>query len=118
MELIAQHFAGGAQGAAKAVSLANEPRLAIGAAVAEFREMQCDQRQLAEPGCKLGDAAVVRPGYAERAVAARERIGLGEKALRRHDHRPALRHACIIGNVDIAIVDDAAAFNEWHRRAP
>ena len=33
-ELVAQHLAGGAQLAAKAVALAQEPRLAVGAAVA------------------------------------------------------------------------------------
>src|SRR5271170_1323180 len=61
VELVAQNIAGGAQRAAKAVLLAQKPRLAIGAAVAEFREFERKERDVAEPRRKLGDAAVVRP---------------------------------------------------------
>ena len=50
MELVAQHVAGGAQRAAEAVGLAQLPRLAIGAAVAEFGKVERDERQMAEPG--------------------------------------------------------------------
>src|ERR1700722_18583478 len=61
MKLIAQNIAGGAQRAAKTVGLTQEARLAIGAAVAEFRKMEHYQRQVAEPRLQLRDTAVVRP---------------------------------------------------------
>src|ERR1700722_18486801 len=118
MELIAQHVAGGPQRAAKAVSLAQQPRLAIGAAVAEFREMQRYQRQVAEPRLELRDAAIVRPQNAERAVAPDQRVGLRQKSLRRHDDRNAIRNLRVVGNADITVLDDLAVLNEWHRRAP
>src|SRR5580704_16756199 len=114
MELIAQHVAGSAQRAGKAVRLAQQPRLAIGTAVAEFREMKRNQRQMAEPGLELGDTPVVRPGDAERAVAADQRVGVGEESLRRDDNRYAIRHRRVVGDTDIAVLDDATAFNEWH----
>src|ERR1700720_608694 len=118
MELIAQNIAGGPQRAAKAVSLAQQPRLAIGAAVAEFRKMQRYQRQMTEPGLQLRDAAVVRPPNAQRAVAPDQRVRFRQKSLCRHDDRNAVRNRRVIGNADITVLDDLAVLNEWHRRAP
>src|SRR5690349_518171 len=47
-ELVAQHLTGGAQLAVKAVTLAQQASLRIGAAIAERREYQRDQRETIE----------------------------------------------------------------------
>src|SRR5580704_354012 len=69
LKLIAQHFAGGAQLAAKAVALAQQARLAVGAAVLELRKDQRDQPEPIDPRRELGDAAVIWPDHANRSIA-------------------------------------------------
>src|SRR5580658_7145834 len=79
MKLVAQHVAGGAQCAAKAEMLAQKTRLAVGPAVAKLRKIKRDESEMAEPRFKLGNAPIIRPQHAERAVAADKLAGVGKK---------------------------------------
>jgi len=88
-ELIAQHVAGGAQLAAKAVALPQQSRLAVGAArPGSSGTTRATQRERIEmgreprPPCGLfGHSTPV--GAARRAMVG----GIGEEARRRNDHR-------------------------------
>src|SRR5712691_2475731 len=90
-ELVAQHLAGGAQLAAKAMLLAQEARLAVGAAVAEAWKDQRHQREAVEMRGELGDLAVVRPQHADRRLAAGDVRHVGKESRRRDDHGHAIR---------------------------
>src|SRR5215469_1563777 len=118
MKLVAQHVAGGAQRAAKAIGFAQQPRLAIGTAVAEFRKLQRHQSEMAQPGRQFGNAAVVWPEHAKRSIAAAQRVSIGEKTLCWDDHWDALGNRLVLAEIMIAILDDLAVLNERHRRAP
>ena len=118
MKLVAQHVAGRAQHAAKTVGLAQQARLAVGAAVLEFRKYQHDEREVAEPRLKLRHAFVIGPGNAKRAIAANKGGGIRQKPLGRHDNRDAIRDRRLVIDADVTVFDDAAVFNELHRHAP
>src|SRR5262245_60985114 len=60
-ELVAQDLAGRTQLPAKGVTLAQEPRLAVGAAVAEIWKHEGNERDPVEIGRELSDLAVVGP---------------------------------------------------------
>src|SRR5262245_27303171 len=117
-ELVAQHLAGGAQLAAKREALAQNARLAVGAAILVRREHQRDQRKPRQVRLELGDIAAVRPDHADRILAAPELIGIGQETLCRHQDRPFLRDRLAVRNADVPILDNLSSFNEWHRRAP
>src|ERR1700747_3698092 len=59
-ELVTQHLAGGTELAVIAVALAQQPRLAVGAAVAKARKYQRNPRQPVEIGHEIVEVAVVR----------------------------------------------------------
>src|ERR1700744_3708853 len=118
MELIAQHIACRAQSTAKAIMLAQQARLTVGAAVPKLREIQGDQSQMTEPRFEFRDPAVVRPQHAERAFATNQLIRLSEESLRRNQHRYAIGDRRVVGDTDESIFDDTTILNEWHRRAP
>jgi hypothetical protein len=117
-ELVAQNLSGRAHFAAEAVALAQEARLAIGAAVAEGRKRQRHGSDAIEMRGEFGDVAAVRPDHADRPVMLGEVIAVGEEARRRHHHCTARRNGRAVLDPDEAILDRAAVPNEWHRRAP
>jgi hypothetical protein len=117
-ELVAQHVAGGAELATIAVMLAQQPRLAVGAAVPELRKLQRDQGQPVEIRRKLRDPAAVRPRYAGRRLPARDGGSVGEKARRRNDHRHVVRDRRVVGNAHKIVIDHMARLNESHKHAP
>src|SRR3981081_2819039 len=88
-ELVAQHVAGGAQFALEAMALPQQPRLAVGAAVAEGRKYQRNCREPPEIGHEIVDVAVVRPDHAGLAGALGKRFGISKKP-RRGDQDGAL----------------------------
>src|SRR3984957_20196535 len=64
-ELIAQHLSGGAQFAGIAMPLAQQPGLAVGAAVAKARKHQRDRRKPIEIRQEIVEIAIVRPNHPE-----------------------------------------------------
>ena len=117
-ELVAQHLAGGAQFAAKTVAFPQQPRLAVGAAVAEGRKHQGDHREPVEIRHEIIDVAIVRPDHAGPADPARQRLRIAEKARGRNQDRAAVRKRIVVRDVDERITGDFSALNEWHRPAP
>ena len=117
-ELIAQHVAGGAQLAAKAVALAQLPGLAVSAAVAEGRKRQRDQRQPVEPRRELGNPAVVGPQHAGRRLAAREPAASARNRAAGTMTATSSPTGASSAMRNIRVVDDPTALNERHRRAP
>ena len=96
LELIAQDVAGGAQLAAEAEAFAQQARLAVGAAVAEFREHQRHQRNVIKPWRKFRDLAIVRPENANRSIALNKVARIGNETRARHDDRHAVRDRRVI----------------------
>src|SRR5579872_3895120 len=64
-ELVAQHLPGGAQLTVITKAFAQQPRLAVGAPVAEGRKHQGYDRKAIEKRRELVDVATVRPDHAE-----------------------------------------------------
>src|SRR5215831_14605193 len=83
-ELVAQHLSRGAQLAAIVEALAQEARLAVGAAVAESRKDEPDRGDPIEMGHEVVDVAAVRPDHAELARTAQERLRILQEACGRH----------------------------------
>src|SRR5579863_5422175 len=98
MELIAQHISRRAQSAAKAEVLAQQSCLTVSAAIAELRKIQRDQREMTQPRFEFGDAAVVRPQHAKRAIAADQPIGLSKETLCRNQYRYPIRDRRVVGD--------------------
>src|SRR5712671_2575104 len=117
-ELVAQHLTGGAQLAFESMALPQQPRLAVGTAVAEGRKYQRNRREPAEMGHEIVNVAVVRPDHGSPPGAARKCFGISKKS-RGGDQDGALAgNIGLVGHMDQRIGCDFAAFNEWHRRAP
>ncbi len=117
-ELVAQHLPGGAEFAAILEALAQQPRLAVGAAVAERRKYQGHRGKPIEIGCEIVDIAVVRPDHAGLSLALQDALGILEKACCRNQNSRITGQLRTIGDMDERIVGDFSALNEWHKRAP
>src|SRR5450755_3191857 len=85
-ELVAQHLPGGAKFAAIPEALAQQPRLAIGAPVAERRKHQRDRGEPIEIEHEFIEIAVVRPKHPGFCLALQEALGIPEKARRRNQY--------------------------------
>ena len=117
-QLIAQDLTRCTQLAAKLIAFAQEPRLTVGAAVAEGRKHQSNERDPVEIWSELGNLAIVRPNDAGRRLAQDEVARVGEKSRRRHDGGNAFRHRRVVEHAHEAIFDEAAGLNEPHKPAP
>src|ERR1700735_2281718 len=118
LKLTAKHLAGAAQFTAEAIPFAQQARLAVSAAVLEFRKHERDQRKPIDKGRQLGDAAIVGPEHAQWRIAFDELVGIGEKARRRQQHRHAVRQWRVVEHAHVLVFDDLAGLNEWHKHAP
>src|SRR5262249_53699179 len=117
-ELVAQHLTGGAQLALIAMTLTQQARLAVGAAVAEGREYQRDQREPIEIWHEIVEVAVVRPDHADLTAALEQRLGIFEKARGGDQHRTIAWKLGAVGSMEENIGCDFSVLNEWHRPAP
>src|SRR5260370_14344606 len=117
-KLIAHPLAGRTQLALETMTLPQQPRLAVSAAVAEGRKHQGDHRKLVEIRDKVIDIAVVRPDHAGPPHTPRKSFRILEKSRSRDQDRAFARNLAVIGHMDQRIVGDLSVFNEWHRPAP
>src|ERR1700681_2679110 len=117
-ELVAQHLTGGAQLALEAMALPQQPRLAVGTAVAAGRKYQRHRREPAEIGHEIVNVAVVRPDHGGPSGAERKRFGVFEKSRSRDQDGAFAGNSDLVGHMDQRIRCDFSALNEWHRRAP
>src|SRR5712671_8080639 len=117
-ELIAQHLAGGTQLALETLTLPQQPRLAVSAAVAEGRKHQGDHRKPVEIRDKVFDIAIVRPDHAGPPHTPRKTFRVLEKPRSRDQDRAIARNLGVIGHMDQRIAGNLSVFNEWHRPAP
>ena len=100
------------------MTFAQQARLAVGAAVAEGRKHQRDRSETIEMRHEILETAVVRPDHPELAGTAQQRLGIGEKAFGRDQHRAVTRQFGTVGDTHERIGRDSSLLNEWHRRAP
>src|SRR5579863_4962010 len=117
-ELVAQHLSGGAQFAGIAVPLAQEPRLAVGPAVAKARKHQRDRRKPVEIWQEIVEIAIVRPDHPELGRLRQHPFGVFEESRGRNQHATPLRQFGSVRQVNENVGRNLAVLNEWHRPAP
>src|SRR5487761_1377502 len=98
-ELVAQYVTGGAQFAPEAETTAEQPRLGIGPAVDEAREIQCDQRKAIKRVADYRRRRVVGQTQAQRRTAIRPAFGFGLPALERDRHGLAVCRGLVVAEV-------------------
>src|SRR5579883_3446504 len=117
-ELIAQYLTGGAQLAVITKAFAQQPRLAVGAAVAEGRKNQRDDRKAIEKRREFVNVAVVGPDHSEFFEPVEKTLRILDEPRRRNQHGGTFRQFGAIGNVNENVGGNLAVLNEWHRPAP
>ena len=89
------------------MAFAQEPRLAVGAAVAEGRKHQRDRGQPIEIGHEIVEIAIVRPDHAELAGARQNGRDLRETR-RRNQDRAVARQFGAVGDMNEQVGGDFA----------
>src|SRR6185312_16657118 len=99
-------------------ALAQQPRLAVGAPIAEGRKHQRDGGEAIEIGYDIVEVAVVRPDHAELAAAAEQGLRIFKQPCRRNENRAVAGQFGAISDMDEDVGGNSSMLNEWHRRAP
>ncbi len=117
-ELVAQHLPDRAQLALVAVALAQQARIAIGAAVGEFGKFERDQR---EAGDVAGDRGGMLPGLeldADRRAARQKLVLLALPPLETDDDGAGRRQSLVVGQELPVVLGELSLLNERHKASP